>query len=481
VAGNGRDLLLKACGHGIRMALARVTRDPERPLTVSALSRRITLTLEDLGPLVVHGELSQVKIHPSGHLYATLRDREAVVSLVMWRSQLVRNGPLPQEGEQVAVRGSLTVYAPRGQYQLQATKIAPIGAGDLNARFEALKAKLDAEGLFAEDQKRPLPFLPRAVGLATAAGSAALADLLHSLRERFPTMAVVLAPCQVQGAGAPASIVAAIQALSAHADVDVIVVGRGGGSKEDLAAFNDEGVVRAIAACPVPVVSAVGHETDTSLADLVADVRAKTPTAAGEMVVPPLAELRAHLQAGRSDLDRAMDGLVDEAAARLRALAMHRALSHPRHRVEILQRRADEYGAALDQAMTAVADNAAARLDRLSARLHARAPLLALAASEARCDAGAQRLRVAMERRIDEAGARLATGAGRLHALSPLAVVARGYSVLRTARGDLIRSLAQSPPGTAISARVSDGWLHATVNTTESAQLPGTPPGRTPS
>jgi exodeoxyribonuclease VII large subunit len=444
-------------------APARAPRDPERPLTVSALSRRITLTLEDLGPLLVHGELSQVKVHPSGHLYATLRDREAVVSLVMWRSQLVRNGPIPKEGEQVAVRGALSVYAPRGQYQLLATKISPLGAGDLAARFEALKAKLDAEGLFAEARKRPLPLLPRAVGVATAAGSAALADILHSLRERFPAMPIVHAPCQVQGPGAPASVVAALAALAGHGDIDVIIVGRGGGSKEDLAAFNDEGVVRAIAACPIPVISAVGHETDTSLADLAADVRAKTPTAAGELAVPQSAELKAHLQAGRAALDRAIDGHLGAHADRLRAFALHRALAHPRHRVELLQRRNDELAAALDQAMGAFADAAGARLERLALRLHAHHPAQRLAARGDRLAAGAHALAAAMDRRLEAAGTRIAGAAARLHALSPLAVVARGYSILRTPDGAVVRRIGQAPPGTAVEARVGDGWLHATV------------------
>jgi len=206
----------------------------ERPLSVSALTRRITLTLEDFGPLLVQGELSQVKVAPSGHLYATLKDQEAVISLVMWRSAVVRQSALPKEGEQVVVRGSLSVYGPRGQYQLTATRISPVGIGDLAARFAALKVKLEAEGLFAEERKRPLPLLPRAVGLATASGSAALADLLHSLRTRFPAMPIVVAPCIVQGAQAVPTIVAALRRLDAHPEVDVIIVGRSGSSIEDL-------------------------------------------------------------------------------------------------------------------------------------------------------------------------------------------------------------------------------------------------------
>nr|MBA3938535.1 exodeoxyribonuclease VII large subunit [Planctomycetota bacterium] len=180
--------------------------DPDRPLTVASLTQRIGVALEDFGPVLVQGELSQVKVAPSGHLYATLKDSAAVIGLVMWRSGVVRNGALPREGEQVLVRGALSVYGPRGQYQLVATRITAQGQGDLAARFEALKARLEAAGLFAEERKLPLPLLPRAVGIATAAGTAALADLLHSIRARFPAMPVVVAPCLVPGAAAAGQI-----------------------------------------------------------------------------------------------------------------------------------------------------------------------------------------------------------------------------------------------------------------------------------
>ena len=241
-------------------------------LTVSALTRQIADAVADLGTVEVQGELSQVKVAPSGHLYATLKDAGAVLSLVLWRSTVARlPQPLPREGEVVVARGSIEVYPPRGSYQIIATRLARVGAGDLAARFEALKARLAAEGLFDDERKRPLPRFPRAVGLATAAGSAALADLVTGIRTRFPQMPVVVAPCLVQGAGAAPAIVAALERLQAQGDVDVIICGRGGGSLEDLWAFNEEAVVRAIVACRVPVISAVGHETDTVLADFAAD------------------------------------------------------------------------------------------------------------------------------------------------------------------------------------------------------------------
>jgi exodeoxyribonuclease VII large subunit len=432
----------------------------ETPLTVAALTRRIQLSLSDFGPLLVAGELSGVKVAPSGHLYARLKDGEAVIDVVMWRSSVARQGRLPQEGERVVARGSIDVYPPRGTYQLVCSRISPAGQGDLAAQLERLKGKLAAEGLFDDERKIELPLLPRAVGLATAPGSAALADLLHSLRVRFPAMPVVLAGCQVQGRGAAASIVAAIRQLDQHPEVDVIVVGRGGGSLEDLWAFNEEPVVRAIAACQTPIVSAVGHESDWTLADLAADVRAKTPTAAGELVVPVAAELAAQVAEGRARLDAGIARLMAEARQRLAALARHRALAGPGHQVALRRQRLDELRAALDAGMAVPFAQAQARLDVARARL--RPPALEPARERwRRLAADLDRLAVDRGRRIGE---RLAATAARLDALSPLAVLGRGYSVLRTPERRLVRHLADAPAGTVVEARVVDGWVLARVD-----------------
>ncbi len=451
------------------------THNAERPLTVAALTQRIAGALGDFGTVAVQGELSQAKIAPSGHFYATLKDSEAVISLVMWRSTVVRQMPLPKEGAQVVVRGALSVYGPRGQYQLTATRIEALGAGDLAARLAALKAKLLAEGLFDEQRKRPLPFLPRAVGLATAGGSAALADLLHSIRARFPRMPVVHAPCLVQGAGAAASIVAALRRLGRRPDVDVIICGRGGGSAEDLLAFNDEAVVRAIAAAPVPVISAVGHETDTTLADLVADLRAKTPTAAGELVVPELAELEERLAAWRLDLDGLLDVQLGEYRERLRSLARHRALAGPRFQVDLKRQRLDELALRLTEAADGTLADARGRLALLRARLPA--PQVRLDRARERLVLGARALVRSGGERSARLAERLARLAAHLDALSPLAVIGRGYSVVRTADGRLVRALADAPTGTAIQARLPDGWLQAVVSGTKRQRLnePDTP------
>jgi exodeoxyribonuclease VII large subunit len=447
------------------------------PISVSALTQRITATLDGIGSLSVQGELAQAKVAPSGHLYATLKDASAVIGLVMWRSQVVRNGPVPRDGEQVVVRGAVSVYAPRGQYQLVATRITRVGQGDLAARFEALKARLLAEGLFDEERKIPLPFLPRAVGLATASGSAALADLLHSIRSRFPRMAVVLAPCLVQGPAAPAEIARALAQLDRHPDVEVIVVGRGGGSLEDLWAFNDEVVVRAIAACRTPVVSAVGHETDHTLSDLAADARAKTPTSAGEMVVPVLAELEERLLAGRVGLDGAVDARLAEARVRLEAFASHRALAGPGHQVELRRQRLDELTARLDEGMDGRLDEARRSVAVLSLRLDHAGPALRLETARERLAAVQRSITQAIAHALEQRQVRLAAAAGRLNALSPLAVLSRGFSVARRPDGVLVRQLAQAPIGSAIEVRVSDGWIDAAVTAQRPQALDQPPDG----
>ncbi|HEX3135081.1 MAG TPA: exodeoxyribonuclease VII large subunit [Planctomycetota bacterium] len=435
----------------------------EHPLSVSALTRRITLTLEDFGPLLVQGELSQVKVAPSGHLYATLKDQEAVISLVMWRSAVVRQTALPKEGEQVVVRGSLSVYGPRGQYQLTATRISPVGIGDLAARFAALKARLEAEGLFAEENKQSLPLLPRAVGLATASGSAALADMLHSLRARFPAMPIVVAPCMVQGAQAVPTIVAALKRLDAHPEVEVIIVGRGGGSIEDLWAFNEEAVVRAIAACKKPVVSAVGHETDTTLADFVADVRAKTPTAAGELVVPVQAELHSALAEYCLHLDRAMDTLLEDARERLTSLAKHCALATPAHQVALRRQRLDELQQRLEDGAVGLLETRVADLRLLRARLEHASPRRRIEAAREVLAQNRRHLAAAAKHHLAQMQERFVGLTARLEALSPLAVIARGYSVVRTANGKLVRRTKQVADGDLIEARMPDGWIRATV------------------
>ena len=302
------------------------------------------------------------------------------------------------------------------------------------------------------------------MGLATAAGSAALADMVHSIRARFPRMPIIHAPCLVQGAQAAASICAALGRLQAHPEVEVIICGRGGGSLEDLWAFNEEAVVRAISACRTVVVSAVGHETDTTLADLAADLRAKTPTAAGELVVPVEQDLLEQLANARRRLDQEISQALAQAASRLRGLATHRALSGPGHLLAMRSQRLDELtGRLRDSAQWALRERSQ-RLQRLSLQLHAHQPRHVITAHQERLAGVARKLEVLVAHRLQADLARLGAAAGHLQALSPLAVVARGYSVVLDERGAVVRRLEQAPLGSRVSARVLDGWLQGRID-----------------
>jgi exodeoxyribonuclease VII large subunit len=438
-------------------------RDPERSLSVAAVNRLIQGAFDGLGPLVVHGELSQCRVHGSGHCYATLKERDEVLNLVLWRSTMVRIGKLPAEGSLVEVRGSLSLYGPRGSFQLVATRISPLGAGDLAARFEALRQRLQEEGLFDEARKRPLPWLPRAVGLATAAGSAALADLREGLERRFPDMPLVLAPCQVQGRGASASVAAALARLAAHPEVEVIILARGGGSLEDLWAFNEEATVRAIAACPKPVISAIGHESDTTLADLVADLRAKTPTAAAELVVPEQVVLQQQLAAFASGLEQGISRRLAIEQRRWQALADHRALAQPQQQVHLRQQRCDELASLLGAALRQHLRSGRDHLCGLAESLRLLDPARRLIEEEQRCRRYQQTLARALAGQLERQQQRLAATAAHLDALSPLRVIARGYSVLLDEQGQALRRCDQAPPGSRLRARLSDGWLNARI------------------
>lgn len=260
--------------------------------TVTDITRQIKLSLEQRFPRVwIQGEISNYKHHTSGHLYFTLKDEGAQISAVMWRSRAASLVVRPEDGMKVIVRGAITVYPPRGNYQIDVDQLQPQGVGELQLAFERLKQKLSGEGLFDPDRKRPLPEFPERIGIITSETGAALQDIRSVLSRRFPSVEVVLRPAKVQGVGAAEDIVRAIEEMNRYGKIDVLIIGRGGGSLEDLWAFNEEAVARAIAASEIPTVSAVGHEVDFSIADFVADLRAPTPSAAGELVVRDRSEL----------------------------------------------------------------------------------------------------------------------------------------------------------------------------------------------
>lgn len=382
--------------------------------TVTELTQAVAEVVGGTFPsIAVEGELSGFKPHSSGHWYFSLKDGGAVVSCAMFRGDNQRVRQRPRDGDRVVLYGGLSVYPPRGTYSLIVRRMEPVGAGDLARKLEELRAKLAAEGLFDPARKRPLPTVPATIGVATSATGAALRDILRVARQRFPAVSVVVAPCLVQGDGAARDIARALDVLAADGRSEVIVVGRGGGSVEDLWAFNEEAVVRAVARMPVPVVSAVGHEVDVTLCDLVADVRAATPSHAAELVVPVADALALAVEDRADRLHLAMQRRIDLARERVRRLR----LVHPGEKVARGRLRTDE----LDT-----------RLHDATARL-----------------VGGQR-------------DRLAAATRQLHALSPLAVLVRGYAIADR-DGAVVRDAASLAVGDHLRLRFGAGEADAVV------------------
>lgn len=470
------------------LGLERGTR--QQPLSVGGLSAALKDMVESVFfDVWVEGELGQLKVHQSGHVYFSLKDPDARIDGVVWRTTARRLQHKPPEGSRVLILGKVQVYPPQGRYQLVVDDLLPAGEGAMQAALEALIARLAAEGLLDPARKRPLPYLPRAVGVVTSATGAARRDIEAVVHRRAPQIPVVLCAAKVQGEGAAEEVARALYTVARHPGVEVVIVGRGGGSAEDLWAFNSEVVARAIAACPVPVISAVGHEVDTTLADLVADFRAPTPSAAAESAVPVRDDLLAWLADLERRLDRALDRRQSEASRQLRQLRdrLQRAVGLDARRLRL-----DRLVNRLDALARARRDAAGQRLARLRARLQPLDPAARLARSRRRLDALQHRLQalaearpVAARARLEALAARLAaaaatqvaprrvrlqTAAARLEALSPLAVLGRGYSLTLRA-GRVLRDAAEVAPGDALTVRLAQGSLTATVTGVE----PGDP------
>jgi exodeoxyribonuclease VII large subunit len=436
-------------------------RQPARDvLTPSQLNTLARDLLEGAFPLIwVEGELSGVSRPGSGHLYFCLKDARAQVRCAMFKPKSTWLKFIPREGMRVLARGRLTLYEARGEYQLVLDHMEEAGEGALRRAFEALRAKLTAEGLFDTDRKRPLPVHPRRLAVLTSPSGAAVRDVLSVLARRFPLLHVEILPVLVQGASAAAQITAMLRRASASGRYDVILLTRGGGSLEDLWPFNDEQLTRAIVASAVPVVSAVGHETDFSLADFAADLRAPTPSAAAELLVPSqdeiLRRLRAldargrHLQ--RQQL-RAMMQRADRAALRLHAL-------RPQARLQLLCRRQAEGLRRLAAAWQRRIAADRARLRHADAVLRAAHPQRRLARLQERLALLGPRPQVAVGRRLAADALRLRALARTLHTVSPLATVARGYAILQQPDGRVVRSVLDAAPGDRLDARLADGTL----------------------
>jgi exodeoxyribonuclease VII large subunit len=392
-------------------------------VTVTELTRAIKGTLEEgFDTVLVEGEISSSKLHSSGHFYFSLKDEGAVVACAMWRNQASRLPKIPRDGDQVVVAGRISVYEPRGSYQLVAHQLKPAGQGDLQARLEELRRKLSAEGLFDADRKRELPAYPFRIAVVTSPTGAVLHDIWHVLSRRAPHLELLLVPSPVQGTEAVPGIVAALEriaALDGTPDApDVVVVARGGGSLEDLWAFNEEAVVRAVAACPFPIISAVGHETDTTLCDFAADVRAPTPSAAAELVSEERDVLLSILDDHLARSGEALLRMVERRRERLEWIAKRPCLLHPEEPLE---------------------------------RAHQTLDLLA------------DRLERAQVRVVERAQARLGNLAGKLDALSPLKVLSRGYAAISTESGKVVVKAADLAAGDRVRIAFADAARMARI------------------
>jgi exodeoxyribonuclease VII large subunit len=440
----------------------------QRVLTVAELTREVKALLEGRFPQVlVKGEVSNLKLPSSGHLYFTLKDEDACVDAVLFRTEARRLRFSVQNGMSLLLRARLTLYEPQGRYQLVCDAVEPLGAGALQVAFEQLKERLSKEGLFDKNRKRALPFLPRRIAIVTSPSGAAVHDFLRVLHRRFPNLPVLIVPVRVQGEGAAQEIARGIRRASTQPDVEVVVVARGGGSIEDLWAFNEEVVARALAACTVPTVSAVGHEVDFTIADYAADARAATPTAAAELLARVKDELVADLAARRARLLRAW-----RAAAERRSAQLERArarLTDPRRLIGDRRLRLDRSRQRLEDLMSSALAARALELRKLRERLeqqHPRERLHRLHREVARLEA---KLKTLVARALAARHQRFQVLAGRLDALSPLRVLARGYAVAFDERGHALTSAAQVKPGDQVLVRLHDGALTAQVLATEAA------------
>ena len=389
-------------------------------LSVTQLNEYLKMVIEGdrvLSNVFVRGEISNFKLYSSGHAYFTLKDDAGQLKSVMFRSYFSRMAFMPEDGMRVIAHGRVSVYETSGQYQLYVDDMQPDGAGSLAMRFEQLKRKLAAEGLFDESRKRPLPPMPRRIGVITSPSGAAVHDIINVLGRRFPAAEMILYPSEVQGAQAPAQLISGVEFFSVTGLVDVIILGRGGGSAEDLWAFNDEYLARAVASCSVPVISAVGHESDFTICDFVADRRAPTPSAAAEIAVPDMGEIIRGLSGLKSGLQTSMQKLIAQERRVLNQLTQSRVFSRPEQTLDNFRMRLDEKDADLNRAFGET---------------------------------------------LKQKGQNVALFAGKLQALNPLSILSRGYATV-SRDGASVTSAKQINENDTLDIRMADGSVRATV------------------
>ncbi|MDX1457695.1 MAG: exodeoxyribonuclease VII large subunit [Marinobacter sp.] len=434
-----------------------------RALTVSELNHQVRHLLEtSFMQAWVEGELSSFSRPSSGHWYFTLKDRKCQVRCAMFRGFNQRIRTMPKEGDQVRIRGKVSLYENRGDYQIIVEHIEPAGLGALQQAFEALKQKLGAEGLFASERKRPIPFPPKHIGVVTSPTGAAIHDILTVLARRCPAVPVTLYPTSVQGQAATEDIVRAIEVAQQHNRADVLIIGRGGGSLEDLWCFNEERVARAIAESSIPTVSAVGHEVDVTIADFVADLRAPTPSAAAEKISPDqqvwiqrLDELRLRLNHAVLRQAKRQQTSLDHLAARLR---------DPRRELQEKIQRLDELELRLKAAIAQRAMSESTRLDHLGGRLRLQTPRRQVGQHQTLVQQLQERLHQGMAKRMQHHHDQLTYLGQTLHVVSPLATLGRGYAIVQDSEQNIVRRASQLSTGDTFTARLAQGTLEATVN-----------------
>ena len=440
-----------------------------RVLTVSALNREARLLVErSFGTVWVEGEVSNLSRPSSGHLYWSLKDGTAQVRCAMFRQASRALGFEMANGQHVQVRARVSFYEARGEFQLIVDHVEEAGEGLLRRRFEELKRRLAAEGLFDAARKRQPPRVPRRIGVVTSPTGAAIRDVLTALRRRFPSVGVLIYPTSVQGNGAAEEIARTLALADRRRDCDVLILTRGGGSLEDLWAFNEEVVARAVAASGLPIIVGVGHETDFTIADFAADLRAPTPSQAAELAVPDCAEWRTRLVRVAAHLERAAARRVGTDAQRLAALAHRLQRCHPGVLLRQRAQRVDELESRLKRGLERALSERSARVARLAAAVSAANPKHRVAAAKQRWRFASERLERAMARRTERLAHRLAVTERTLRSLSPLATLDRGYAIVaRKDDGALVTDSASVSPGTGIAVRLARGRLAATVDSSE--------------
>jgi len=437
------------------------------------LNREVRAHLEAGFPrLWLSGEISNLARPGSGHLYFSLKDARAQLRCAMFRGRHGNLQTQPENGDRVLVRGRLSLYEPRGDYQLIADALLPAGSGALQQAFEALKRKLEAEGLFDPQTRRALPRYPGVIAVVTSATGAAVRDILTTLRRRWPAARVRLHATPVQGDAAVPGLLAALGRIERERIADVVLVARGGGSIEDLWAFNDERVARRIAAMTAPVVTGIGHETDITIADFVADLRAATPTAAAEAATPDGPALRRQVEALTGRLERISMRRLQDAWQRLDLLHRRLENQHPRRGLDTAEKRIQSLERRFSNARRRILEQACNRHAALAARLRAASPARRLQAFAERLARLARRLPAAVAHRIERAEARLAGAARALDAVSPLAVLGRGYAIIEDESGRLLSRPDEFSPGQTVHTRLRDVRVTSVVRDIEPAELP---------